>query len=378
MTTKSTIDAALEPRSPSARYAVPARIRRGPASGSAPLGWAGSMGSMGTEASFYTIADAGFFPGLVALLNSLRLTGNTGELVALDRGLTTAQRRLLEGHVSLVELPEAPAGSPILLKPYPGQVGASGTIVLIDSDMVVTRSLDEIAALAARRADLRLSRPQAAPRPLVRRVGAGAGAARSPAAADVPERGLSRALDRALARPARPLVGALRPGSARRSISRRFEQPFWAGDQDVLNAILASEIPEEALAELPEDGEAYPDDLLETVIVDERTLHCDSAGTRPRSSTTRSAPRPGSARPGSASATTPTCGSCRGSSSRTTSPSGWSRARCRSGSGRASGARVSSAAPTSLTAESGAPCTPCLGPVRERALALRNAVFRRL
>ena len=98
---------------------------------------------MGTEATFYTIADAGFFPGLVALLNSLRLTGNAGELVALDRGLTPAQRELLEGHVSVVDLPEAPAGSPILLKPYPGQVGATGTIVLVDSDMIVTRPLAE-------------------------------------------------------------------------------------------------------------------------------------------------------------------------------------------------------------------------------------------
>src|SRR6187551_3977245 len=113
MTTKSTIDAAFEPRSPSARYAVPRRIRRAPAAGSAPLGWTvGSIGSMGTEATFYTIADAGFFPGLVALLNSLRLTGNAGELVALDRGLTPAQRELLAGHVSVVDLPEAPAGSP--------------------------------------------------------------------------------------------------------------------------------------------------------------------------------------------------------------------------------------------------------------------------
>ena len=58
----------------------------------------------------------------------------------------------------------------------------------------------------------------------------------------------------------------------------RFEQPFWAGDQDVLNAILASEVPEEALSELPEEEEAYPDDLLETVVVDERNLTCELRG----------------------------------------------------------------------------------------------------
>ncbi len=58
----------------------------------------------------------------------------------------------------------------------------------------------------------------------------------------------------------------------------RFEQPFWAGDQDVLNAILSSEVPEEAIAELPADGEAYPEELLETVVVDERTLRCELHG----------------------------------------------------------------------------------------------------
>ena len=58
----------------------------------------------------------------------------------------------------------------------------------------------------------------------------------------------------------------------------RFEQPFWAGDQDVLNAILSSEVPEEAIAELPADGEAYPEELLEAVVVDERTLRCELRG----------------------------------------------------------------------------------------------------
>ena len=84
-------------------------------------------------------------------------------------------------------------------------------------------------------------------------------------------------VDRALARPARPLVGALR-SSPREQHFGRFEQPFWAGDQDVLNAILVSEVPEEAVAELPAHEEAYPDDLLEVDIVDERALRCELHG----------------------------------------------------------------------------------------------------
>jgi hypothetical protein len=104
---------------------------------------------MCTEATFYTIADARFFPGLVALLNSLRLTGNDGELVVLDRGLSPAQRQALEGHVRLVEIPDPPDGSPALLKAYPHMLGETGTIVLVDSDMVVGRDLGDIAELAA-------------------------------------------------------------------------------------------------------------------------------------------------------------------------------------------------------------------------------------
>ena len=232
---------------------------------------------MGTDATFYTIADAGFFPGLVALLNSLRLTGNSGELVALDRGLTTAQRRMLEGHVSLVELPEAPAGSPILLKPYPGPLGASGTIVVIDSDMIVTRSLAEIVALAS------AGRICAFPDP-------------------VPHRGRwfaewEQALELRAPLRRRTYLNAgflalstdhwpdlltrwweLCERVPREQFSGRFEQPFWAGDQDVLNAILSSEVPEEALVELPADGEAYPEELLEAVVVDERNLRCELRG----------------------------------------------------------------------------------------------------
>ena len=239
------------------------------------------MGSMGTDATFYTIADAGFFPGLVALLNSLRLTGNSGDLVALDRGLTTAQRRLLEGHVSLVELPEAPAGSPILLKPYPGALGASGTIVLVDSDMIVTRSLADIAALAG---DGRIC---AFPDPLPHRGRWFAEWEQElELRAPLRRRTYLNAGFLALSTDHWPdLLGRwweLCERVPREQLFGRFEQPFWAGDQDVLNAILASEIPEEAIAELPADGEAYPEDLLEAVVVDERTLRCELRG-RPTS-----------------------------------------------------------------------------------------------
>jgi len=232
---------------------------------------------MGTEATFYTIADAGFFPGLVALLNSLRLTANAGEVVVLDRGLTPEQRMRVVEHVTLVELPAALAGRPMLLKAYPHLLGASGTIVLVDSDMIVTRSLDDIVTRAqdgricafpdhrshAGRWFAEWHDELGLRAPLRRRIYLNAGflALSTEHWPDL----LARWWELCDRVPREQHFG-------------RFEQPFWAGDQDVLNAILASEVPEEALAELPSDEEAYPDDLLEVAVVDERTLRCELHG----------------------------------------------------------------------------------------------------
>lgn len=99
-------------------------------------------------ATYYTISDAEFFLGTVMLLNSLRLTGNAGRLVVLDAGLDPDQRALLGGHADVVDVPKKIAGSPVSMKPYPYLVGASGTVVLVDSDIVVTGLLDGALELA--------------------------------------------------------------------------------------------------------------------------------------------------------------------------------------------------------------------------------------
>ena len=99
---------------------------------------------MPTDPTYYTIANAPFFPGLVALLNSLRLSGNEGELVVLDRGLEPGQRARLEPHARVVDLSREAAGHPTLQKPYPQVFEPSGVIVIVDSDMAVVRSLDPI------------------------------------------------------------------------------------------------------------------------------------------------------------------------------------------------------------------------------------------
>jgi hypothetical protein len=56
---------------------------------------------------------------------------------------------------------------------------------------------------------------------------------------------------------------------------------FWMADQDQVNALLMSEIPANALRLLPADEEVHPDGLPRTRIVDAATLHCVRDGVRP-------------------------------------------------------------------------------------------------
>ena len=102
-----------------------------------------------TEVTYYTVANAPFFPGAVALLNSLRLTGNEGELVFLDTGLSDEQRARLEPHSRLERAPAVAVAHPTLLKPFVHELHRGGVAVLVDSDIIVTRSLAPLVEQAA-------------------------------------------------------------------------------------------------------------------------------------------------------------------------------------------------------------------------------------
>ena len=102
-----------------------------------------------TSARFFTVADAPYFAGTVALFNSLRLTGHEHELVVLDRGLAEHQREALRKHVTLYELPRERFVHPYLVKPFPALMELQGVVVLVDSDMIVTTALEPILERAA-------------------------------------------------------------------------------------------------------------------------------------------------------------------------------------------------------------------------------------
>ncbi|MGZ4385561.1 MAG: hypothetical protein ACXVZO_01415 [Gaiellaceae bacterium] len=102
------------------------------------------------EVTYVTIADEKFFLGAVGLVNSLRLTGNDGRIVVFDAGLTAEQRALLQEQCDVRRPPVAQAGVfVVFLKPAAVLLGLTGTVVLIDSDVVVTRDLSPILAEAA-------------------------------------------------------------------------------------------------------------------------------------------------------------------------------------------------------------------------------------
>jgi hypothetical protein len=204
-----------------------------------------------TSPTFYTVSTARYFPGTVALLNSLRLTGNTGELVVLDVDLSSQQKAHLDPHCTLVEVPRRVAVNPLLLKPFPASLGASGIVVIIDSDIIVTGDLSRVLAEAEAGkicvypdsqsdrwfAEWEQLFELAAP---LRRQGYVNSGFVAFSSASWPE--LLRRWQR---------MSETIPSARTRAGGAARETPLWDGDQDALNAILMSEVPADALAMLP-------------------------------------------------------------------------------------------------------------------------------
>jgi hypothetical protein len=231
-----------------------------------------------SDAAFYTVADAGFFPGAVALLNSLRLTGNLGELIVLDTGLAPAQRALLGEHARLVPLPASGAGSAFLAKPLAHRIELDGPLVILDSDMLVTAGLEGVGAQAdAGKICVFPDHPTTQHRWFAEWQ-SGFGLAAEPRRQTYVNAGfIALALGRwrhLLERWSQACE--LIPAGAH--FSSDAAGPYWAGDQDAFNALLMSEVPVDAVEILPGDGEAYWDALRDVEIVDERTLECRRNG----------------------------------------------------------------------------------------------------
>jgi len=243
---------------------------------------------MTERATFYTVATAGYFPGLVALLNSLRLTGHDQNLVVLDDGLTPDQRERLAPHATLVELSDLKLGLPPLKKVFPELLQVSGTVVLIDSDMIVTASLEpQLSAAAAGKLVLFPDHESTRERwfgdweqrfalsgPPRRQTYLNAGFV-----AFASERWPGLLTRWREACELIPLERVAVSAGLLPRVTVMEREPYWAADQDALNAILMAEVPQEALAVQLVGLE--PDWLEEVDVVDGRTLECRYRGGTP-------------------------------------------------------------------------------------------------
>jgi hypothetical protein len=99
------------------------------------------------NAAFYCMSSDIYFIGAVGMINSLRLQGHDQPVHVLDLGLEPWQRGLLAKQAEIVESP--PGVPPWLLKTIAPLQSPAETMVLIDADMIVTRRLDELIERAA-------------------------------------------------------------------------------------------------------------------------------------------------------------------------------------------------------------------------------------
>jgi hypothetical protein len=99
-------------------------------------------------AAFYCVSDSNHFLGFVALFNSLRLAGHEEPVVLVDAGLHADQRSLLAGRVILIP---APADAHVIfLKQHGPRTHPAGVMILLDSDIIVLRPLADLVDTAAK------------------------------------------------------------------------------------------------------------------------------------------------------------------------------------------------------------------------------------
>jgi hypothetical protein len=202
---------------------------------------------MSPSAAFYCVADSDYFLGVVGLVNSLRLHGHREPLFILDCGLTAAQRAQLESEATIVPAPDD--SPPWLLKVVAPLRHPAEVMVLIDADIVVTRSLGDLIELASKPCVI---------------------AFENDTDRFVPEWGPLLGLGEVRRQPylssglvflghpiGKEVLALMAELQDRVDFNRTFwrsrepDYPFLYGDQDVFNAILASRIPPEHVVGLP-------------------------------------------------------------------------------------------------------------------------------
>jgi hypothetical protein len=102
--------------------------------------------------AYFTVSDERYFLGAIALVESLRRTGNKEPIVVLDAGLRADQRAVLADTCRIVPLPDMrSAANAAYYKLVAPSIAADDVdvVVLVDSDMLITASLAPVIRSAA-------------------------------------------------------------------------------------------------------------------------------------------------------------------------------------------------------------------------------------
>jgi hypothetical protein len=102
-----------------------------------------SSAAVTPEVRLFTVADARYFVGAAALVNSVRLAGIPHPVFVVDCGFEPDQRERLSAVATVLTLPPAYRGlHPQWVKATPDLFWSDGVVILLDTDMIVTGGVD--------------------------------------------------------------------------------------------------------------------------------------------------------------------------------------------------------------------------------------------
>lgn len=232
------------------------------------------------DVTFFTIGDHAFFPGVAGLVNSLRVVGHTQRIVIADCGFTAREREILEPHATLIPLSREDVKNPQQYKAFPYLLRPRGIVVIVDSDIVVTASLDGVLAAA------RDGKIGVFPDPEEHRWFAEwesiFGLAGPPRRQTYVNTGFvafsSTRWPQLLERWWHACERIFHDATIREGAARN--HPTSQSDQDAFNALLMSEVAPDAIALQPKHAMVFRWDLERVHVADESLLQCEFEGTR--------------------------------------------------------------------------------------------------
>ncbi|MGI8606101.1 MAG: hypothetical protein ACR2L0_02945 [Gaiellaceae bacterium] len=224
------------------------------------------------------MANSRHFVGVVALLNSLRVVGHHEPFYVLDAGLEPRQRLRLAGHTEVVDAPLA--ASPRLMKWAAPLAHPAAVMFLIDTDVIVTRSLEPLVEAALEGSVLAFENDVTHRFHLAWGEFTGLGPLRRETYVNSGFVVLPRD-------PGLEVLDLVRAGQARVDVERSLlrsgtpDDPFYYPDMDVWNAVFSTRTPPYDLEVL--DFRLAPHAPFDGVeLVDKQTLRCAYAdGTEP-------------------------------------------------------------------------------------------------